>query len=107
MQSTVSLTPSKSVLKRWQSAPLYHIKGASDAGLMRPAPSQHSRTRSCQTHDPSYPYLLIKPGSKFNTIVHEYVTEPSSIFTLDERMGKKDDFKCVEAEEKSNLKTSL
>ncbi|GJZ38228.1 hypothetical protein Tco_0584419 [Tanacetum coccineum] len=37
----------------------------------------------------------IKPGSKFNTIVHEYVTEPSSIFTLDERMGNKDDFKCV------------
>ncbi|GJY86513.1 hypothetical protein Tco_0500539 [Tanacetum coccineum] len=50
---------------------------------------------------------LIKPGSKFSTIVHEYVTEPSRIFTLNARMGKRDDFKCVEAEEKSNLKTSL
>ncbi|GKD53042.1 hypothetical protein Tco_1286429 [Tanacetum coccineum] len=44
---------------------------------------------------------------KFRTIVHEYVTKPSRIFILDARMGKKDDFKCVEAEEKSNLKTSL
>ncbi|GJT25804.1 hypothetical protein Tco_0895741 [Tanacetum coccineum] len=48
-----------------------------------------------------------EPGSKFRTIVHEYVMKPSRIFTLDARMGKKDDFKCVEAEEKSNLKTSL
>ncbi|GJW22812.1 hypothetical protein Tco_0033434 [Tanacetum coccineum] len=49
----------------------------------------------------------IKPGSKFSTIVHEYDTEPSRIFTLNARMGKRDDFKCVEAEHKSNLKTLL
>ncbi|GJY32632.1 hypothetical protein Tco_0417101 [Tanacetum coccineum] len=49
---------------------------------------------------------LIKPGSKFSTIVHEY-TEPSRIFTLKASMEKRDDFKCVEAEDKSNLKTSL
>ncbi|GJS04370.1 hypothetical protein Tco_0320878 [Tanacetum coccineum] len=50
---------------------------------------------------------IIKPGSKFNTIVHEYDTEPSTIFTLNARIGKRDDFKCVEAEDKSNLKTLL
>ncbi|GKF09346.1 hypothetical protein Tco_0043570 [Tanacetum coccineum] len=80
--------------------------------LARPTPPQHSRTHSSQTHDPSHPYLffciyLIKHGSKFSTIVHEYVTEPSRIFTLNARMGKRDDFKCVEAEDKSNLKTLL
>ncbi|GJV79787.1 60S ribosomal protein L31-like protein [Tanacetum coccineum] len=51
--------------------------------------------------------MIIKPGSKFNTIVHEYVTEPSRVFTPKRRMEKKSDFKCVEAEEKSNLKTLL
>ncbi|GJS91014.1 hypothetical protein Tco_0773650 [Tanacetum coccineum] len=49
----------------------------------------------------------IKSGSKFSTIVHEYDTEPSRIFTLNARIGKRDDFKCVEAEDKSNLKTLL
>ncbi|GJX47498.1 hypothetical protein Tco_0272688, partial [Tanacetum coccineum] len=49
----------------------------------------------------------IKPGSKFSTIVHKYVTEASRIFTLNAIMGKRDDFKCVEAEDKSNLKTLL
>ncbi|GJR30814.1 hypothetical protein Tco_1107046 [Tanacetum coccineum] len=39
--------------------------------------------------------FLIKPGSKFSTIVHEYVTEACRIFTLNARMGKRDDFKCV------------
>ncbi|GJV84679.1 hypothetical protein Tco_1524577 [Tanacetum coccineum] len=48
-----------------------------------------------------------QPGSKFSTIVHEYDTEPRRIFTLNARMGKRDDFKCVEAEDKSNLKTLL
>ncbi|GJX49656.1 hypothetical protein Tco_0276501 [Tanacetum coccineum] len=52
-------------------------------------------------------YLLIKPGSKFSTIVQEYVTEPSMVFTPKSIMEKRDDFKCVEVEEKSNLKTSL
>ncbi|GJS72938.1 hypothetical protein Tco_0705779 [Tanacetum coccineum] len=46
-------------------------------------------------------------GSKFSTIVHEYVMEPSRIFKLNARMGKIDDFKCVEAEDRSNLKTLL
>ncbi|GJW47033.1 hypothetical protein Tco_0078679 [Tanacetum coccineum] len=49
--------------------------------------------------------VRIKPGSKFSTIVHEYDTELSRIFTLNARMGKRDDFKCVKAEDKSNLKT--
>ncbi|GJZ25036.1 hypothetical protein Tco_0562495 [Tanacetum coccineum] len=39
--------------------PMYHTRGASDAGLMVPAPPQPSRTSSCQTHDPSILYLLI------------------------------------------------
>ncbi|GKC17649.1 hypothetical protein Tco_1014431, partial [Tanacetum coccineum] len=49
----------------------------------------------------------IKHGSKFSTIVHEYDMEPSRIFTLNARIGKRDDFKYVEAEDKSNLKTLL
>ncbi|GJS89424.1 hypothetical protein Tco_0772060 [Tanacetum coccineum] len=40
----------------------------------------------------------IKPGSKFSTIVHD--TKPSRTFTLNASMDKRDDFKCVEAEEK-------
>ncbi|GKE98021.1 hypothetical protein Tco_0021372 [Tanacetum coccineum] len=87
-------------------AHLQHSRDAPGRGLVRQAPPQHSRTHNSQTHDPSYLYLLIKPGSKFSTIVHEY-TEPSRIFTLKARMEKRDDFKCVEAENKSNLKTSL
>ncbi|GJZ91295.1 hypothetical protein Tco_0663222 [Tanacetum coccineum] len=51
--------------------------------------------------------VRIKLGSKFSTIVHEYDMELSRIFTLNARMGKRDDFKCVEAEDKSNLKTLL
>ncbi|GJX47652.1 hypothetical protein Tco_0272842 [Tanacetum coccineum] len=43
-------------------------------GLTVPAPPQLSRTHSSQTPDPYYLYLLIKPGSKFSTIVHEYGT---------------------------------
>ncbi|GJY39020.1 hypothetical protein Tco_0425384 [Tanacetum coccineum] len=43
-------------------------------GPVRPTPPQHSRTHRSQTQDYSYPYLLIKPGSKFSTIVHEYGT---------------------------------
>ncbi|GKE77393.1 hypothetical protein Tco_1543513 [Tanacetum coccineum] len=49
--------------------------------------------------------LGIKPGSKFSTIVHEYDTKPSRTFTLNASMDKRDDFKCVEVKEKSNLKT--
>ncbi|GJR14237.1 hypothetical protein Tco_0796889 [Tanacetum coccineum] len=89
-----------------EGAHLGHSIDAPDRGLARPAPPQHSRTHSSQTHDSSYLYLLIKPGSKFSTIVHEYVTEPSRIFTLDAKIGKKDGIRR-EAEEKSNLKTSL
>ncbi|GKA32243.1 hypothetical protein Tco_0718610 [Tanacetum coccineum] len=81
------------------------FQGSSPAVFQRR--TRHSRIRISLTHDSSYPYLLIKPDSKFSTIVPEYVTEPSKIFTLDAGIGKRDDFKCVEAEEKSNLKTSL
>ncbi|GKA96805.1 retrotransposon protein, putative, ty1-copia subclass, partial [Tanacetum coccineum] len=90
-----------------EGAHLQHSRDASDRGMARPALPQHSRTHCSQTHDPFYPYLLIKPGSKFSTIVHKYVTEASRIFTLNAIMGKRDDFKCVEAKDKSNLKTSL
>ncbi|GKB92365.1 hypothetical protein Tco_0964637, partial [Tanacetum coccineum] len=34
--------------------------------------------------------LEIKPGSKFSTIVHEYVTEPSRIFTPKCKMEKRE-----------------
>ncbi|GKC10981.1 hypothetical protein Tco_1007763, partial [Tanacetum coccineum] len=50
---------------------------------------------------------LIKPGNKLSTKVLKYDTEPSRIFTLNARIGKRDDYKCVEAEDKSNLKTLL
>ncbi|GJS39285.1 hypothetical protein Tco_0564328 [Tanacetum coccineum] len=66
-----------------------HSKDALDRGLARPAPLQLSRTHNSQTHDPSYPYLFKQD------------------ITLNARMGKRDDFKCVEAEDKSNLKTLL
>ncbi|GJZ76561.1 hypothetical protein Tco_0641233 [Tanacetum coccineum] len=84
-----------------------HSRDAPDRGLARPTPPQLSRTYSSQTHDPSYLYLLIKPGNKFSTIVYEYVTKPSRIFTLNARMGKRDDCEYGEAKEKPNLKTSL
>ncbi|GKC10843.1 hypothetical protein Tco_1007625 [Tanacetum coccineum] len=58
-------------------------------------------------HFDLFVYDSYKIGSKFNTIVHENEMKPSRIFTLNARMGKRDDFRCVEAEEKSNLKTSL
>ncbi|GJY85480.1 hypothetical protein Tco_0499506 [Tanacetum coccineum] len=71
------------------SRPMYLIKDfESGRGLARPAPP-------------------IKPCSKFSTIVHEYDMEPSTMFTLHARMGKRDDFKCMEAKDKSNLKTLL
>ncbi|GKB74542.1 hypothetical protein Tco_0935954, partial [Tanacetum coccineum] len=47
----------------------------------------------------------IKIGSKFITIVREYVTKTLSKPRAEWR--RESDFKCVEAEEKSNLKTSL
>ncbi|GJT12148.1 hypothetical protein Tco_0859190 [Tanacetum coccineum] len=49
----------------------------------------------------------IKPGSKFSTIVREYVTEPSTLSKSKAKLRRESDFKCVKAEEKSNLKTSL
>ncbi|GJR60163.1 hypothetical protein Tco_1502325 [Tanacetum coccineum] len=47
-----------------------------------------------------------KPGSKVSTIVHEYGTK-QDIHTKCKNGDMGDDFKCVEAEEKSNLKTLL
>ncbi|GJU97109.1 hypothetical protein Tco_1326380 [Tanacetum coccineum] len=53
----------------------------------------------------------IKPGSKFSTIVQEYVTEPSRIFTPKYRMRKRKkwlNWMMIQHEEdKSNLKTLL
>ncbi|GJQ97700.1 hypothetical protein Tco_0008839 [Tanacetum coccineum] len=94
-------------------AHLQHSKDTPDRGLVRPAlPQPHS----IQTHDSSIPYLLIlssvhlyyfKTGSKFSTIVREYVTEPSRLSTPRGELRRERDFKCVKAEEKSNLKTSM
>ncbi|GKB45781.1 hypothetical protein Tco_0896534, partial [Tanacetum coccineum] len=52
-------------------------------------------------------HLEIKPGSKFSTIVREYVTEPSTLSESRAELRRESDFKCVkEAGEKFNLKTS-
>ncbi|GJT82289.1 hypothetical protein Tco_1056631 [Tanacetum coccineum] len=52
-------------------------------------------------------YPLIKPGSKFNTIVREFVMEPSTLSKSRAELRRESDFKCVKAEgKKSNLKTS-
>ncbi|GKC83324.1 hypothetical protein Tco_1139041 [Tanacetum coccineum] len=67
-------------------------------------PYQRRRVRQ-RTGEANTSAAQIKPGSKFSTIVHD--TEPCMTFTLNARMEMRDDFKCVEAEEKSNLKTSL
>ncbi|GJV81704.1 hypothetical protein Tco_1517574 [Tanacetum coccineum] len=47
------------------------------------------------------------PGSKFSTIVHEYVTEPSMLSKSRAELRRESVYKSVEAEEKSNLKTLL
>ncbi|GJY31962.1 hypothetical protein Tco_0415457 [Tanacetum coccineum] len=52
-------------------------------------------------------YERIKSGSKFSTIVREYVTKPSRLSIPIAELRRMSDFKCVKAEEKSNLKTSL
>ncbi|GJS64646.1 hypothetical protein Tco_0679210 [Tanacetum coccineum] len=68
--------------------------GASPAALLRtcqaevlamPVPPQAQLGPAASRPMIPYPYLLIKPGSKFSTIVHEYVTEPSRIFTPKEK----------------------
>ncbi|GJR19022.1 hypothetical protein Tco_0967549 [Tanacetum coccineum] len=69
-------------------------------------PYQRRRVKQ-RTSEASTFVAQIKPGSKFSTIVHEYDAEPSRIFTLNARMGKRDDFKYVQDEYKSNLKTLL
>nr|GEV08768.1 hypothetical protein [Tanacetum cinerariifolium] len=48
-----------------------------------------------------------KTGSKFNTIVHEYVTKPSTLSKSRAELRRESVYKSVKAEEKSNLKTSL
>ncbi|GJY18887.1 hypothetical protein Tco_0390378 [Tanacetum coccineum] len=72
-------------------------RDAPGRGLARPALPQ---PRNSQTPDFLIPYLLIlssvhlyyliKPGSKFSTIVHEYVTEPSRLSTPKSRMEKRE-----------------
>ncbi|GKB98113.1 hypothetical protein Tco_0984250 [Tanacetum coccineum] len=51
--------------------------------------------------------VRINPGSKFSTIVHEYVMEPSRLSTPKSRMEKRVISSVRKAEEKSNLKNSM
>ncbi|GJV13696.1 hypothetical protein Tco_1355237 [Tanacetum coccineum] len=48
-----------------------------------------------------------KTASKFSTIVREYVTKPSRISKSRAELRRESVYKSMEAEEKSNLKTSL
>ncbi|GJR54305.1 hypothetical protein Tco_1404826 [Tanacetum coccineum] len=48
----------------FKGAHLRHSRDASGRGLGRPAPLQHSRTSSSQTHDPSILIFLTKPDSE-------------------------------------------
>ncbi|GKF36846.1 hypothetical protein Tco_0113604, partial [Tanacetum coccineum] len=90
-----------------EGAYLRNSRDAPDRGLARPAAPQPSKTNNSHIHDPPILIFLIKPDSKFSNIIHEYVMEPNRIFKLNARMGKRDDLKCVEDEDKSNLKTLL
>nr|GEV20606.1 uncharacterized mitochondrial protein AtMg00810-like [Tanacetum cinerariifolium] len=85
-------------------------------GRTMPAPPQ---LPSSQTHDPFTPYLFVsifcifiihimiaKTDSKFSTIVREYVMEPSTLSKSRAELRRESVYKSVEAEEKSNLKTS-
>ncbi|GJU71798.1 hypothetical protein Tco_1263203 [Tanacetum coccineum] len=47
-----------------------------------------------------------KPSCKFSTLVREYVTEPSTLSKSRAELRRESVYKSVEAEEKSNLKTS-
>ncbi|GJY09725.1 hypothetical protein Tco_0377910, partial [Tanacetum coccineum] len=76
----------------------------------------HGSTMLFETsHDMALPpreqrhrFLRTKPGSKFSNVVHGYDTEPSRILTQKERMEIREIIPSEkEAEEKSNLKTSL
>ncbi|GJY47178.1 hypothetical protein Tco_0436241 [Tanacetum coccineum] len=65
----------------FEGAPQLSLRDTLDRGPMVSAPLQ---LPSSQTYDPSILYLfcfylLIKPGSKFSTIVREYVMEPSTL----------------------------
>ncbi|GJS52978.1 hypothetical protein Tco_0626340 [Tanacetum coccineum] len=48
----------------------------------------------------------IKPGSKFSTVVREYVTEPCRLSKSRVELRRESVYKSVKAKEKSNLKTS-
>ncbi|GKB90027.1 hypothetical protein Tco_0962299 [Tanacetum coccineum] len=48
-------------------------------------------------------YPLIKTGSKFNTIVHEYFTEPSTLSKSRAELRRESDFKCVKAKRRKDL----
>ncbi|GKE69782.1 hypothetical protein Tco_1527854, partial [Tanacetum coccineum] len=92
-----------------QSSSLAVSRDAPDRGLTRPALSQ---LPSSQTYDSSILssvqlYYLIKPGSKFCTVVREYVIEPSKVSKSRAKLRRESVYKSVKAEEKSNLKTSL
>ncbi|GKC69549.1 hypothetical protein Tco_1115432, partial [Tanacetum coccineum] len=51
--------------------------------------------------------VLFDPKRYYKDSNFAIMLQRPRIFTLDARMGKRDDFECVEAEDKSNLKTSL
>ncbi|GJV24878.1 retrovirus-related pol polyprotein from transposon opus [Tanacetum coccineum] len=50
--------------------------------------------RKCMGYD-----RIIKPGSKFNTIVRECVTEPSTLSKLRAKLRRESDFKCGKRKE--------
>ncbi|GJS55656.1 hypothetical protein Tco_0629018 [Tanacetum coccineum] len=83
----VAMGPERHSMGLFEGAHLQHSRDAPGRGLARPAPPQHSRTSNSMAHDPPililclylyiYSYRDNKTGSKFSTIVHEYVSEAS------------------------------
>nr|GEV72485.1 reverse transcriptase domain-containing protein [Tanacetum cinerariifolium] len=70
------------------------------------------RLQICVKLDNTWAWVPARPartktGSKFNTITHEIVTEPSRLSKSRAELRRESVYKSVEVEEKSNLKTSL
>ncbi|GKB26220.1 hypothetical protein Tco_0865621 [Tanacetum coccineum] len=79
-----------------------------DVGSLRGLRRTRQRTDSASTSIAQQGPQQTKPGSKFSNVVHGYDTEPSRIFTQKARMEIREIIPSEkEAEEKSNLKTSL
>ncbi|GJT54835.1 hypothetical protein Tco_0989889 [Tanacetum coccineum] len=75
------------------------IRGSSPAVF-----EKHTRKRTKHASTSSAP---TKTCSEFSTTICEYVTEPSTLSKSRAELRKESVYKSVEAEEKSNLKTSL